>query len=109
MKLEDIEKMCERATPAPWTTCKPDSDDLITGKDDFSVAGCCCCGGFDRVEDAAFVAASRELVPKLLAVAKAAERFARYARYHVIENDEPHILGWEETMQALEELERQEE
>lgn len=77
MKIEDIEKLCAEATPGPWIEdvsiyhlaieakngkyiCGRDGDDVedYNGKD----------------SDTQFVAASRDLIPKLLAVAKAARK-----------------------------------
>lgn len=72
MKLEKIEKLCAEATPGPWEAdkqycrvqLKNDPYGLIAWADD---------GGFCRGEDVFFIAAARTLMPKLLAVAKAAK------------------------------------
>jgi hypothetical protein len=53
MKLDEIQKLCDGATPGPW---KPGHT-------------------YDHQRNAAFIAASRTLIPKLLAVAKAAQDY----------------------------------
>lgn len=89
MKLEEIEKLCDEATAGPWEFRSKDGDESSSeycgtysvGPDDvedynnwiiddtkyYNTAP-------SRIEDAKFIAASRELMPKLLAVAKAAEQ-----------------------------------
>lgn len=73
MKLEDIRKLCDEATPGPWEHHNWDKMEaphvvaptLWDGKSS-------CDGSFDvprTYENAAFIAASRTLMPKLLAVA----------------------------------------
>lgn len=74
MKLEDIRKLCDAAKPEPW-----DYDGRFT----VSVPGdWAATQSFFRIApaDAAFIAASRTLMPKLLAVAEAVEK-ARHMIY----------------------------
>lgn len=67
MKLPDIRKLCEEATPGPWEwetserLYAPGNGYVIDGHADEITKG-----------DAAFIAASRTLLPKLLKVAEAA-------------------------------------
>lgn len=89
MKLEDIRKLCDAATPGPWVWhhAYPDGDrrdysTLQSGVarvlDDGSA-----CGEYNKEidphgDDAAFIAASRTLLPKLVAVAEAARAVTDY-------------------------------
>ncbi len=79
MKLEEIEKLCEEATPGPW---KYDYGNWQVEGPRPRRRAICNLNGLDDVEgnpvnlniaDTEFIAASRELIPKLIAVAKAAE------------------------------------
>lgn len=81
MKLEEIEKLCEEATSGPWTWYYYKNLAYIESPNEIIINP-----GFNITEmeeygisedkDALFIAASRELIPKLLAVAKAVQ-------YHV--------------------------
>lgn len=76
MTLEEIEKLCEEATPGPWeldeyqlfsTTVDPmriNGDGLVMNMPGINKP---------NEHDAKFIAASRALIPKLLEVAKAAK------------------------------------
>lgn len=72
MKLEDIRKLCDAATPGPWL----ESYGYDGGG--YPRAFCPACeadssGESQAEKDAAFIAAARTLVPKLVAVAEAAK------------------------------------
>ena len=79
MKLEEIKKLCDEATPGPWVRHETYSDVWFLGEkimgnnktivyqNDGHNAG--------KEEDIKFIAASRTLIPKLLAVAEAAKKY----------------------------------
>lgn len=80
MKLEEIEKLCEEATTGPWYVFLPageeDSPAHLTGPRQFTEFRF-------GLSDAKFIAASRELIPKLLAVVKAVEKMKKESlAYH---------------------------
>lgn len=70
MKLDDLKRIVEAATPGPWRTHEPIphtySQQILTY--DGGILAETTCYGKMR-DDAAFIAASRTLLPKLLAVA----------------------------------------
>jgi hypothetical protein len=72
MKLEEIENLCEKATLGPWYW---DSIDEIVRTEAEESNVWTSCGALLSKEDGNFIAASRALVPKLLAVAKACKKF----------------------------------
>lgn len=72
MKLEEIEKLCNEATPGPWMAFIP-NDERLVQKAIVSGPKQYINNSFSS-EDAEFIAASRTLMPKLLDVAKAAKR-----------------------------------
>lgn len=78
MKLEEMRRVCEAATPGPWRFKREDEpgevrEAVVFGVDTVS-EGCVS----DRIslyreEDARFIAMARAVIPKLLAVAEAAK------------------------------------
>lgn len=79
MKLEEIKKLIDAATPGPWlahyeTGLNPMVITLIeaSGGQNFGERIC----GSDKFTNMEFIAASRTLMPKLLAVAEAAAEIA---------------------------------
>lgn len=89
MNLKEMEKLCNDATPGPWIFRSKDPDDpcsdlfgkysvgpdpenystwIIDDTKYYPTAP-------ERIEDARFIAASRDLMPKLIAVAKAAKAY----------------------------------
>lgn len=101
MNLEEIEKLCEEATKGPWTVNKTrkiiaseiDNGHTIANlyQSDFVI--------WQAEINAKFIAASRTLMPKLLAVAKAAKPVM------IISNKEHE--AWKTLRLALEELEKE--
>lgn len=70
MTLEEIEKLCEEATPGPWQN----EYSLVNGIEGRIASVDSIVPYRDKIDiNAKFIAASRNLMPKLLAVAKAAE------------------------------------
>ena len=77
MKLDEIRKLIDAATPGPWVVYQEKVGDLrhVQAKfdpendDSFPALDC-------YPHDAAFIAASRTLLPRLLAVAQMVEEFA---------------------------------
>lgn len=67
MKLPDIRALIEAATPGPWVK----SNEL--GSDSIGPVSGNYAGADASEEDIRFILASRDLLPKLLAVAEAAE------------------------------------
>ena len=75
MKLDEIEKLIEAASPAPWPT--------EFGRSDFPDVGSMACGPIitsdedaeekQAQDDQDFICMARELMPKLLKVVKASE------------------------------------
>jgi hypothetical protein len=79
MTLEELQKLCDEATPGPWVAKDyrvygPDidrqHDRLITCDGGYASSG-----GANQYLDAAFIAAARTYLPKLIELAKAAEGF----------------------------------
>lgn len=66
MKLEEIKKLIEAATPGPWEA----KDRMVMDAQRDRVATCdggyASSGGYNQSVDAAFIAAARTLMPKLL-------------------------------------------
>lgn len=97
MKLEEIEKLCEEATPGPWEwtgyIVENEEKRIVTTDGSYNE---------DRTHnqkaDGEFIASSRVLLPKLLSVAKAAKDVAQGEGYYRHEE-------WEKLNKALEELE----
>jgi len=73
MKLEDIQKLCDEATPGPWTYDEVINPSITYERKDAVIHEISDPGNYIYLEDAKFIAASRELLPKLLAVVKAAK------------------------------------
>lgn len=85
MTLEEFKKLCDAATPGPWQGpfCFPETfernyisntigDHILTSED-------------LEIDDAKFIAACREMVPKLIAVAEASQaRFQYWNRENYI-------------------------
>ncbi len=75
MKLEEIEKLCEEATPGPWEAQIP----AMTGEWPkariwpLKIEGKLYHYAMIKTADAEFIAASRTLMPKLLQIAKLAK------------------------------------
>lgn len=89
MKLEEIQKLLDEIPPAPWWTdgdFKVYKDDKVIEVESSHVTICDCSPVLmDRSPDTAqavaqFIAASRTLMPKLLAVAKAAKELTDSSR-----------------------------
>ena len=89
MKLEDMEALEKNATKGPWAYCYDGSSDWSVGLEkDPQANQIASCHRWHAVEnpDAKFIAASRELMPKLLAVAKAAKKMqVWYSNDHSID------------------------
>jgi hypothetical protein len=85
MKLEDLKNLCAQATPAPW---EPNYyfigfDTLFVEGEEF--VGCAPATNKDQADkDAAFISAARTMLPKLIAVAEAAQ----FALEHALWLDE---------------------
>lgn len=88
MKLEELEKLCAEATPSPWVpavcrtkywTGEPNAARLGEVWDD---------DGYASEEDCNFIAAARNMLPKLVAVAKAARKIKRHGLGHRIMCDD---------------------
>lgn len=77
MKIEEIEKLIAEATAGPWDSTKLGltvvPDDRVVRFTDKDLAG----QSWIRERDAKFIAESRTLLPKLLAVAKAGKKQLR--------------------------------
>ncbi len=103
MKLSDIRKLCEAALPGPW---KWDYYQLVsTTVDPLGTTGdgvVMNMPGTNRPEpgDADFIAAARDLLPRLLAVAEAARSVNRQARACVPGG--PSFVDLNEALAALE-------
>lgn len=74
MKLEEIQKLCDEATPGPWRWDYTGSSDYWLTSNDERIDGLWDRHDFNE-HNRQFIAASRDLLPKLLAVAWAAKRF----------------------------------
>lgn len=75
MKLEDIRKLCDKATSGPWLA-DPVNDRVWVEKGFEDQNVICDVHGMGVGHcDLRFVAASRTLIPKLLAVAEAAKAY----------------------------------
>jgi len=75
MKLEDLKKLCGKATPGPWSYAPPVVDDP-------QFENAIRAGQFQLVltdYDASFIAAARTYLPKLIAVAEAAKSLPIHA------------------------------
>lgn len=104
MKIEDIEKLCAEASPSPWVikfdhgryrlrhSQESNDSDLLQRPqlDCFP----------ERIEDARFISKARELIPKLLAIAKAVED-------HIIRINAMEIWPIDDLEKALKDLERE--
>ncbi len=95
MKLEDIRKLVEGATPSPWIaeigeTCTTVAPESLPYHIYFSRSLARPPDAYEMVKrDAAFIAASRDLVPKLLAVAEAARKIPGQVTHEETYNDYP--------------------
>lgn len=85
MKLEEIEKLCNAASPGPWEYVYSifagysilageggriaTMDSVVAYRDNTKING-------------EFIVASRELIPKLLAVAKAAKDVSKFGEFN---------------------------
>lgn len=92
MKLEDIKKLCDEATPGPWVAVDGGIDFLLGGderpvpliRDPMLIA---------KNTNLQFIAMARTVLPKLLAVAEAANQITeRYA--HADNHNGDKIVGW---------------
>jgi hypothetical protein len=93
VKLEEIRKLCDEATPGPWGMDW--HNDERTTRDIWRSLGPIV-DGKERVQaDAAFIAMARTALPKLLAVAEAANAFCR------VETLEPWDGEAEEAYQSI--------
>ncbi len=104
MKIEDIEKLIAEATEGPWYHVNLEhewSDEIYNEPIVTSLENGIACtygkGTSKSVANAKFIAASRSLMPKLIAVAKAVKYDLRQLR----------MLGFLELTRALEELEKE--
>lgn len=86
MKLEDLKRLCDEATPGPWADISNnrDIDAMViwsTGPEDelkhYATYQEC------TNADAAFIAAARTYLPKLIAAAEAAKKFRNSDPAHV--------------------------
>ena len=95
MKLEDLKRLCEEATPGPWGLTSPGSYIVICPvvysyrDDDNPYAR----NGADR----AFIAAARTMLPRLIAVAEAARVLSP-----IVCRDTPEWWALEKSIAALE-------
>ncbi len=102
MKIEEIEKLCEEATSGPWTWRVPgylcnkyiDNGLVLDINEEKN-------GVWHSSEDAKFIASSRTLMPKLLAVAKAAKMASE--KIHEVS----FLAYFADMRKALEELEKE--
>lgn len=96
MNLEDLKKLCQEATPGPWGLKE---HGLVSSSfpnscgENYQIAG-----DIDE-QDADFIAAAREALPKLIAVAEAARVVAAGFRRFYDENEQPLV----DALAALEE------
>lgn len=90
MTLEEIEKLCTEATPGPWEW---DGFGLFNNHASETYIATNC-----SLVDADFITASRILLPKLLAIARAAQDLRTYAS---VKHDPDRI----QLVKALKELE----
>lgn len=98
MKLSEIRKLCDEATPGPW---RYDHGNWAVERYDRSDYHRSEIG---KPEDGEFIAAARTLMPKLLAIAEAAHAyFALGAPYY--EQEEEYSRLEKEVTTALKELE----
>lgn len=100
MKLDDVEKLLESATPGPWRECIVSwmPGEFVVDADGLPIAACSVDGVFTgsrESEDRALIVALRNLAPELLAV-------ARVACEHISEPDE----WWDKLNSATDALER---
>ncbi len=79
MKLKEIRKLCDEATPGPWHLAREE----MSVRSDSVGKAICGLGYLMEMEesvgvepsDCKFIAAARELIPKLLAVAEAVSHY----------------------------------
>lgn len=71
MTLDDLQKLCDAATPGPWNFCQADAG----GRERWLLSGGEV-GDLRGGDDAALIAAARTYLPRLIAVAKIGEGFA---------------------------------
>lgn len=85
-ELNKLEALCEKATPGPWRTGNASADDFWHGKGSILHDEKVLFVGnvnFDLAADAAFIAAAREAVPKLIAeVRTLSAEFIAQSWYH---------------------------
>jgi hypothetical protein len=81
VRLSDIAKLCEEATPGPWRYL-PDTEAVYASIQGPTLSDTVCSWRYDTYgkekADASFIAASRTLLPKLLAVAEAAKAVVQF-------------------------------
>ncbi len=99
MKIEEIEKLCDRATSGPWYVGARDMTKHTVGPLTETVASL----DFEYGDDADFIAAlNPETVKKLLAIAKAAEDLSHYGNCDREHGDPCGHCGIIEALAALE-------
>lgn len=74
MTLDELEKLCNEATPGPWIDAGYDSLTTAYGESEGLPPHVNCASDLD----ARFIAAARTLLPKLLEVAKAAKGMKQF-------------------------------
>jgi hypothetical protein len=77
-KLDELERLLAKATPGPWARCH---DTVVLAEDGFTTVCGLASDDIGTGADIAAIAALRNLAPKLIAVARAAEaRFAVWTK-----------------------------
>lgn len=101
MKLEDLKKLCDEATPGPWEYSDYDSEFTKGG----GLVGTSAFGLMADKSTCRFIAASRTMIPRLIAVAEAAQNLIDYCGAS-LRHSRPDAIdivdGLAETLDALE-------
>lgn len=95
LDLDELERLCEQATPGPWETFATDSRYPIyvhiRGEEFYHVAIMDSQGYKQGIADAAFVAVSRTAVPAMIKALRAAERERDMLREALAAAKIPHL------------------
>lgn len=103
MTLEEIEKLYSETTPGKWTYCFENSSDcslrIYSEFQDTRI-----CGLYQRnlnFHDAEFISAVHNIMPKLIAVTKAAKKYVNQ-----IQQRRPEFVDYETLANLIEDLEK---
>jgi len=80
-RIQEIRARCDTATPGPWETALDVGKKYYIAPPSYGIRDFCyLSGGFDREQDASFIAHAREDIPYLLSQLAASQRRAQDAR-----------------------------